>query len=178
MKLLFLTFICNTLHTKKSTISFNFLKLANFIFVRKLCNLYCQRFFCRLIDDRLITLYLEIVIDMSYLLCFFLIKAICRRCDEFICRQVADEQTPAEGAGASTVSTPKEHQVVQIPEQQTMVSFKYELMISISLVFLKRKESFLEEHRNWKKIEEEKTHEKALQTNTVVNLVQGSFVDQ
>lgn len=130
-------------YTKKSTISFNFLKLANFIFVRKLCNLYCQRFFLvwvadnPLIDDRLITLYLEIVIDMSYLLCFFLIKAICRRCDEFICRQVADEQTPAEGAGASTVSTPKEPRVVQIPEQQTMVSFKYELMISI--LFFKRK---------------------------------------
>ena len=131
-----------------------------------------------MIDDRLITLYLEIVIDMSYLLCFFLIKAICRRCDEFICRQVADEQTPAEGAGASTVSTPKEPRVVQIPEQQTMVSFKYELMISI--LFLKGRESFLEEHRNWKKIEEEKTRDKHKHsvTNTVVNLGQGSFVEQ
>ena len=59
-----------------------------------------------MIDDRLITLYLEIVIAELFTL-LFLIKAICRRCDEFICRQVSDEQTP-EGAGASTVSTPKE----------------------------------------------------------------------
>ena len=68
--------------------------------------------------------------------------------------------------------------MVQIPEQQTMVSFKYELMISI--LFLKGRESFLEEHRNWKKIEEEKTRDKHKHsvTNTVVNLGQGSFVDQ
>ncbi|XP_066016834.1 uncharacterized protein [Pocillopora verrucosa] len=48
--------------------------------------------------------------------------AICTRCDEFICGQVANEQTPVEGAGASIVSNPKEPRVmVQIPEQQTMV---------------------------------------------------------
>ena len=46
------------------------------------------------------------------------------------------------------------------------------------MVFKRKRVIFYKSIEIGKKIEEEKTREKALQTKTVVNLGQGSFVDQ
>ena len=140
IKLFFLTFICNTLHKKKHY-KFQLSQASKFYISEETLQFILPTFFSRLsswlsIDWWLIDYFIPRNSNWFELFNFLFFKAICTRCDEFICGQVANEQTPVEGAGASIVSNPKEPRVmVQIPEQQTMVSFKYELMISISLGF-------------------------------------------